>query len=43
MKAQYLLTFVILGMFSQLCWAPPPGKGGATGGAAAAPDLSLDI
>ncbi len=40
MKIQYLITFLILGMFAQQGWAPPPGKGGATGGAEAAPDIS---
>jgi hypothetical protein len=29
MKIQYLITLLILGMFAQQGWAPPPGKGGA--------------
>jgi hypothetical protein len=40
MKIQYLIIFLICGMFAGKSWAPPPGQGGATGGAAATPDIS---
>lgn len=40
MKKFYLSLILVFGMFAQQGWAPPPGKGGATGGAEAAPDIS---
>lgn len=40
MKKIYLCFLLVFGMFAQQGWAPPPGQGGATGGAAAAPDIS---
>jgi hypothetical protein len=39
MKKLYLILFLGIGIFSQQGWAPPI-KGGATGGAEAAPDIS---
>ncbi len=39
MRIQYLIIILVLGIFAQQGWAPPI-KGGATGGAEAAPDIS---
>jgi hypothetical protein len=35
MKKIYLILILVFGVLAQQSWAPPPGKGGATGGATA--------